>query len=121
VRKDVGSYWVQLALRAPAVRQIIDSRLNTTVQATLNLRDVAQLPIVLPSQREREAITHILGPLDDKIELNRRLNAALEAMARALFTSWFVDFDPVHAKAAGKPTGLPSAIADLFPDSFEGS
>ena len=121
VRKDVGAYWVQLALRAPGVRAIIDSRLNTTVQATLNLGDVAQLPIVLPPIREREAIAHILGTLDDKIELNRRMNETLEAMARALFKSWFVDFDPVRAKAEGRDPGLPQPLADLFPDSFEDS
>ena len=54
--------------------------------------------------------------MDDKIELNRRMNETLEAMARALFKSWFVDFDPVRAKAEGRDTGLPRAIADLFPD-----
>jgi type I restriction enzyme S subunit len=121
VRKDVGAYWVQLALRAPGVRAIIDSRLNTTVQATLNLGDVAQLPIVLPPIREREAIAHILGALDDKIELNRRLSETLEAMARTLFKSWFVDFDPVRARAEGRDPGLPQPLADLFPDSFEDS
>jgi type I restriction enzyme S subunit len=121
VRKDVGSYWVQMALRGPAVRAIIDSRLNTTVQATLNLRDVAQLPIVLPPRRAREAIAHILGTLDDKIELNRRMNETLEAMARALFKSWFVDFDPTRAKAEGRDPGLPKPLAGVFPDRFEHS
>ena len=121
VRKEIGAYWVQMALRAPGVREIIDSRLNTTVQATLNLGDVAQLPIVLPSLREREAIAHILGTLDDKIELNRQMNETLEAMARALFKSWFVDFDPVRAKAEGRDPGLPKPLADLFSDSFEDS
>lgn len=115
VRRDVGSYWVKLALHSPGVRQIIDSRLNTTVQATLNLRDVAQLPIVMPPEPERRAIAHILGTLDDKIELNRRMSATLEAMARALFKSWFVDFDPVRAKAEGRDPGLPKPLADLFP------
>jgi type I restriction enzyme, S subunit len=67
------------------------------------------------------AIAHILGTLDDKIELNRRMNETMEAMARALFKSWFVDFDPVRAKADGRHTGLPKHIADLFPDSFEDS
>jgi type I restriction enzyme S subunit len=119
VRKEIGAYWVKLALGAPGVREIIDSRLNTTVQATLNLGDVARLPIVLPPIREREAITLILGTLDDKIELNRRMNETLEAMARALFKSWFVDFDPVRAKAEGRDTGLPKPVADLFPGSFE--
>jgi type I restriction enzyme S subunit len=64
----------------------------------------------------------VLGALDDKIELNRRMNGTLEAMARALFQSWFVDFDPVRAKLDGRPpTGMDKATADLFPDSFEES
>ena len=67
------------------------------------------------------AIVQVLGTLDDKIELNRRINETLEAMARAIFKSWFVDFDPVRAKADGRPTGLPKPIADLFPNRFEDS
>ena len=72
--------------------------------------------IPLPPLSEQRAIAHILGTLDDKVELNRRMNATLEAMARALFRSWFVDFDPVRAKMEGRDTGLPKDIADLFPD-----
>lgn len=75
----------------------------------------------LPSYPEQRAIAHILGTLDDKIELNRQMNETLEGIARAIFKSWFVDFDPVHAKAQGRDTGLPSEISDLFPDSFEDS
>ena len=74
------------------------------------------LQVPLPSLPEQRAIAHVLGTLDDKIELNRRMNATLEAMARALFRSWFVDFDPVRAKMEGRDTGLPKQIADLFPD-----
>ncbi|MBM4048755.1 MAG: hypothetical protein FJ279_26935, partial [Planctomycetes bacterium] len=70
---------------------------------------------------ERAAIAHILGTLDDKIELNRRMNETLEAMARALFKSWFVDFDPVHAKMEGRDPRLPKTLADLFPNSVEDS
>jgi type I restriction enzyme S subunit len=77
--------------------------------------------ILLPPLPEQRAIAHILGSLDDKIELNRQMNKTLEAMARAIFKSWFVDFDPVRAKAEGRPTGLPDDIAALFPDSFENS
>jgi type I restriction enzyme S subunit len=64
----------------------------------------------------QRAIAAVLGALDDKIELNRRMSETLEAMARAIFKSWFVDFDPVRAKMAGRDTGLPKEIADLFPD-----
>jgi type I restriction enzyme S subunit len=75
----------------------------------------------LPTREEQAAITDFMIALDDKIELNRKTNETLEAMAKALFKSWFVDFDPVRAKAEGRPTGLPGEISDLFPDSFEGS
>ena len=83
---------------------------------TLNRNHVHPLPVFLPPLPEQRAIAHVLGTLDDKIELNRRINETLEAMARALFKSWFVDFDPVRAKMEGCDTGLPPDIADLFPD-----
>jgi len=76
----------------------------------------------VPALKEQQAISCILGTLDDKIETNRKMSQTLEAMARAIFKSWFVDFDPVRAKAAGqKPVGLALHIAELFPDSFEDS
>lgn len=77
--------------------------------------DLGRLSIGHPSLPDQRAIAHILGTLDDKIELNRRMSETLEAMARALFKSWFVDFDPVRAKAEGRDTGLPQPLADLFP------
>ena len=123
IREDVGAYWVKLALSAPEARETIYGRLNTTVQATLNLKDVAQLPIILPDEDERERISNIIGTLDDKIELNHRMNETLEAIARAIFKSWFVDFDPVRAKASGEPPEsicrrlrLTPDLLALFPD-----
>ena len=86
-----------------------------------NLGILRNTPIPLPALSEQVAIAHILGTLDDKIELNQRTNETLEAMARALFKSWFVDFDPVRAKAEGRDDGLPKPLANLFPDSFEES
>ena len=83
--------------------------------------DLSRLEIPIPPLPVQRAIAHILGTLDDKIELNRRMNETLEAMARAIFRSWFVDFDPVRAKAEGCDPGLPKHIADLFPDRFEDS
>ena len=83
--------------------------------------DLENLSVPWPDANERCAIAHILGSLDDKIELNRRMNETLEAMARAIFKSWFVDFDPVRARAEGRDTGLPGEIVELFPDSFEDS
>ncbi|MHB9022210.1 MAG: restriction endonuclease subunit S [Halothiobacillus sp.] len=83
---------------------------------------VAKFQFNLPSLAEQKATAHILGTLDDKIELNRRMNATLEAMARALFQSWFVDFDPVRAKLDGRqPAGLDAATAALFPAHFQDS
>jgi type I restriction enzyme, S subunit len=80
----------------------------------------ASFPV--PPLAEQKAIAAVLGALDDKIELNRRMNATLESMARALFQSWFVDFDPVRAKLDGrKPTGLDEATAALFPSNFRQS
>ena len=75
----------------------------------------------LPPLDEQQRIAHILGTLDDKIELNRRMSETLEAMAQALFKSWFVDFDPVRAKAEGRTTGLPPDLDALFPNSFQDS
>ena len=83
--------------------------------------DYRNLKIPAPPLSEQRTTAHILGTLDDKIELNRRMNETLEAMARALFKSWFVDFDPVRAKVEGRDPGLSNQIADLFPDSFEDS
>ena len=87
-----------------------------SAQPSLNRNFIHPIPVDIPPVAEQRAIAHVLGTLDDKIELNRRMNETLEAMARALFKSWFVDFDPVRAKMAGRNTGLPQDIADLFPD-----
>ena len=77
----------------------------------------SDIEVVIPVDlTEQRAIAHILGTLDDKIELNRRMNETLEEIARALFKSWFVDFDPVRAKMEGRDPGLPKHLADLFPD-----
>jgi type I restriction enzyme S subunit len=81
----------------------------------LNSDELKSLRVRLPPAPEQGAIAHILGMLDDKIELNRWMSETLEAMARALFKSWFVDFDPVRAKMAGRDPGLPKPLADLFP------
>ncbi len=113
---------------------------QTTGLGHVTKRDLENIEAAYPEDDdEQRAIAHILGTLDDKIELNRRMNETLEAMARALFKSWFVDFDPVRAKAANGPSlargprldpigeaerrdpGLPKPLADFFPDSFEDS
>lgn len=83
---------------------------------SLRCADVPRFQLSLPPLPEQRAIAHILGTLDDKIELNRKMSETLETMARALFKSWFVDFEPVRAKAEGRDPGLPPDLAALFPD-----
>jgi len=86
-----------------------------SAQPSLNRNFIHPVLVEVPPLDEQRAIAHILGTLDDKIELNRRTNETLEATARALFKSWFVDFDPVRAKADGRDPGLPKPLANLFP------
>lgn len=119
VREDIGARWVQLALKTETIKQLINSKLNTTVQPTLNLRDVFELPVPFPSKEKRSSILNILGSLDDKIDLNRRTNETLEAMARALFRDWFVDFGPTRAKMAGEAPYLAPELWELFPDRLD--
>ncbi|MBN1591046.1 MAG: restriction endonuclease subunit S, partial [Pirellulales bacterium] len=83
-------------------QQHVASQLVGAVQQHFNVGSARQMRLLLPPIGEQKAIAHVLGTLDDKIELNRRMNETLEAMARAIFKSWFVDFDPVRAKAAGR-------------------
>lgn len=85
----------------------------------LHLTAVPDFTVALPPRVEQDAIADLLGALDDKVEVNRRVAETLEGMARALFRSWFVDFDPVRAKAAGRPTGLPDDLAALFPATLD--
>jgi type I restriction enzyme S subunit len=104
-----------------SVRTQLRNLATGAAQQNLSGELIRHLRFPFPGMDEQRAIAHILGTLDDKIELNRRMNETLEAMGRALFKSWFMDFDPVRAKAAGRDPGLPKPLADLFPDSFEDS
>lgn len=85
---------------------------------SLSRDDFYREELLLPPLKQQKAIAHTLGTLDDKIELNQKMNQTLEEIAKAIFKSWFVDFDPVRAKAEGRPTGLPPEISDLFPDEL---
>ena len=122
LRDPSEAHFVQQCLLSRPLQHLMDVWCNTTVQATLNLKEIRQLPLPWPPKPHRDAIASFGKALDDKIELNRRMNATLEAMARALFQSWFVDFDPVRAKLDGrKPDGLDKATAALFPAAFQDS
>ena len=85
----------------------------------MNLRDVAEIPIALPPFPERQAIASVLSALDDKIELNERMNETLEAAARAIFKDWFVDSGPTRAKMEGRAPYLAREIWSLFPDTLD--
>lgn len=87
-----------------------------SAQPSLNRNYIYPIPVRVPCLKEQRLIAFLLGALDDKIELNRRMTETLEAIARAIFQSWFVDFDPVRAKAeGGQPKGIPTSCAALFP------
>ena len=116
-KSEFDMRWLYYAIKHYKLGEIDDgSPIPSTTRAAVYV-----LGLDVPPPPEQRAIAHILGTLDDKIELNRRMNETLEAMARALFKSWFVDFDPVRAKAEGRDPGLPQPLADLFPDSVEDS
>ena len=109
----------------PLVRGIIEVELPVLLaEATgstfpnLASNQLANIPVPDLTKPEQRAIAHILGTLDDKIELNRRMNQTLEAMARAIFQDWFVDFGPVRAKIEGQDPYLPPELWDLFPDDL---
>ena len=110
------------AVSSFAIAAQFHSLANGVTRFGLRKDDILRVQILLPPLSEQRAIAHILGTLDDKIESNRRMNETLEDMARALFKSWFVDFDPVRAKMEGRwlpghsLPGLPAESYDLFPD-----
>ena len=118
--KTDAKYLYYLMCSADYRHEVLASATGTTVKHTSPDR-IRRFRFLLPPLPEQRAIAHILGTLDDKIELNRRMNEALEEMARALFKSWFVDFDPVRAKMASRDPGLPKHLADLFSDRFVNS
>lgn len=100
------------------VREWIVRHAHGATMPNLNTGILSDLPFVIPPAGEQSAIARVLVTLDDRIELNCKMNKTLEGIARALFKSWFVDFDPVRGKLEGRDIGLPKNIADLFPDAL---
>ena len=114
IRPRFLAYWVNAI-----ASEHVASHLVGAVQQHFNVGAAKKMPIVLPDIAEQDKVLSILGALDDKIELNRRMSVTLEEMARALYRSWFVDFDPVHARALGQPPAhMDATTAALFPNSF---
>jgi type I restriction enzyme, S subunit len=120
--EHVGTRFVQYVMNSP-VGQGLALRLdNGSVQPNISVRDLRQIEFPLPPVADQQDILASLGSIDDRIENVRQTNATLEAIAQALFKAWFVDFDPVRAKAEGRePEGMDAATAALFPSEFEDS
>jgi len=123
-RDRVDSRFIKYLCLSPPFQAALRSRATGTSGShqRVSINDVLDMWVLLPPLPEQRAIAHILGTLDDKIELNRRMSQTLEEMARALFKAWFVDFEPVRAKMEGRwhrgesLPGLPAHLYDLFPD-----
>jgi type I restriction enzyme, S subunit len=119
---SVDPLFASYYLGHPSVREWIVRHAHGATMPNLNTSILSACPFVIPPFHEQRAIAHILGTLDDKIELNRQMNETLEEITQTIFKSWFIDFDPVRAKAKGRePHGIDSETAALFPDSFEDS
>ncbi len=115
---DFLCYWLRSSVGQDALASIMIG----SAQKALTISGLQKLKITVPQRPQQKQIAYILKSLDERIALLRETNATLEAIAQALFKSWFVDFDPVHARARGKrPPGLAPEVAALFPDSFEES
>lgn len=115
IRPRFLCYWIN-----SAASHHISSHLVGAVQQHFNVGAAKKMLVATPSLFAQDQVISILGSIDDRITLLRETNATLEAIAQALFKSWFVDFDPVRTKAEGRqPEGMDAATAALFPDSFE--
>ncbi len=116
------SLFLYYLFSSPEMFERVKNQAIGTSVPGFNLGQLRSLTLKLPPLSEQHTIATILGSLDDKIELNRRINVTLEGLARAIFQSWFVDFDPVRAKMEGRrPAGMDESTAALFPDHFEES
>ena len=120
IAEDVPIDYVYWLLRTPQYRQYCRAHATGTTNLGLAREDFLAFPVPESSDVQCR-IVGLLNALEDKIELNRKMDETLEAMAQALFKSWFVDFHPVRAKAEGCGPGLSDCIASVFPGSFEGS
>lgn len=139
---EISAEWIHICLQSPFTKYFLDSRANTTVQKTLNLKDVKEIPLPIPPHEERVSLEKIYFNFENRINLNIKINKILEEMSQNLFKSWFVDFDPVvdNALDAGNPIPealqsraelrqkvrnsadfkpLPAEIRSLFPSEFE--
>lgn len=113
-KKEIGAKWINICLQTENVRNFLDARANTTVQKTLNLKDVKEIPIPIPPENIKIGIENIFYSLDSKINNNYSIKQTLETITQALFKSWFVDFDPVKAKIEAKEQGKDPQLAAMI-------
>ncbi|MGL4831426.1 MAG: restriction endonuclease subunit S [Propionibacteriaceae bacterium] len=119
---QASAKFISYCLRLPETKDWLVRHAVGATMPNLNTSILSAVPILLPELTVQQSIANILGCLDERIDLLRETNATLEAIAQALFKSWFVDFEPVHARARGEqPAGLAPEVAALFPDSLEES
>ena len=118
---DVNKEYIGYLLKNRHFQKYIDSNATGTTIKNVSLQTIRSYEFELPPKKNQQDVSNFLSSFDRKIELNQRMNETLEEVAKTLFKSWFIDFDPVRAKAEGRPTGLSKEISDLFPDAFEDS
>ena len=120
---ELRAKWLYYFLRSPQGQALVEQRKKGSTQQYISLTEIRNFPVSYPvDEQELRAAVSLLSMLDDRITLLRETNATLEAIAQALFKSWFVDFDPVRAKMEGRtPEGMDEATAALFPDGLETS
>jgi type I restriction enzyme S subunit len=117
--EQLSNMFLKYAFLGPDFQHQLNSDSDQSTRKYIGITAQRRLRIPFPPSEEQRAIAHILSTLDDKIELNRGINETLEAITRAIFKSWFVDFGPVRVKAEGRDPGLPKGLADMFPNSLE--
>lgn len=120
--KACDARYLAYSLQTPVVKEWLSQHSTGSTMASLNQATIGRLPVVLPPARIQHAVADTLEAFDQRIDLLRQTNATLGSIAQALFKSWFIDFDPVRAKAEGRePEGMDAATAALFPAEFEES
>ena len=117
--KKLDNTFLRYLLTSPRQQAILASYATGTTVLGISQKALRSVPISYPNFSEQRRIAELLGALDDKIELNRQMNETLEAMARAMFKDWFVDFGPTRAKMEGRAPYLTAEIWSLFPDSLD--
>ncbi|MFZ0662408.1 MAG: restriction endonuclease subunit S [Acidobacteriaceae bacterium] len=118
----IDPHFLLYLMSSPEFQRAVRTRDNGSVQGNVSVKELGQLPVRVPDAKEQKAIVASLSPLDERIGLISLQNRVLEAIARGIFKSWFVDFDPVRAKVEGRePEGMDAATAALFPCKFQDS